>query len=263
MLLKYPNLSTFQACLPTVLITPGHHVVPAHVSHLVPQHVHTQLSRVLWADQIDKLRTAIESIKAFGATAAENFIKHFEDHGKLLLEYASHWEKWQISGGVEQMRFSVSKVAARSKDDPMSKEQDSTIKSSRAGQDVADRNSSTRVGARPPSADARGEGKGACRSIHIHFYIYPTLHFQVRPIRYLKQVWHLGGQSRKYKSKRGRRGRSRQERNPKGRSRSNEGHFFSILQLGLMFLQNCQLSKQPFGKLHLWMMLLGQIYGVD
>lgn len=89
--------------LPMVFLTRENHVVSPHVlSSAGP--FHEQVTKVFWADQIEKIKGAFEDTKAFGPAAAEEWVKGLEAQGKRSVADAVRWEKWYLVGGVHDMR---------------------------------------------------------------------------------------------------------------------------------------------------------------
>lgn len=65
----------------------------------------SQATKVFWGEQVENIKAEFEAVKKLGLAATEEWMKGLEARGKLALADASRWEKWFMSGGVQQMRM--------------------------------------------------------------------------------------------------------------------------------------------------------------
>ncbi|KAF7560958.1 hypothetical protein G7046_g3153 [Stylonectria norvegica] len=94
--------SVLLPALPAIFITDQLHVVS---SQAMQTGTLPQLTKVFWNDHLDQIKLDFEAVKMLGSAAAEEWLKGLELRGKRTLTDVSRWEKWDLSGGVRQMRM--------------------------------------------------------------------------------------------------------------------------------------------------------------
>lgn len=85
-----------------MFLTPENHVIPPCV--LASDPLETPPVKVFWHEHVENIKAEFEATKAFGSAAAEEWVKGLEAEGKHSLADASRWERWFLSGGVDEMR---------------------------------------------------------------------------------------------------------------------------------------------------------------
>lgn len=88
------------------------HVIPPRVMQsgtLPPQ---TQVIKIYWSKDLEKIKGEFEKVKMLGPAAAEEWIKGLEIRGKQSLVDVARWEKWDLAGGAQQTRLSFTSVKA-------------------------------------------------------------------------------------------------------------------------------------------------------
>lgn len=65
------------------------------------------VAKIYWPGQVQQIKTEFEAAKQLGSAAVEEWYKGLELRGKKAMADASRWEKWEIFGGVRQMRTSA------------------------------------------------------------------------------------------------------------------------------------------------------------
>ncbi|KAH7160169.1 hypothetical protein B0J13DRAFT_540561 [Dactylonectria estremocensis] len=96
--------------LPVVLITDQLHVIPPSVMQTRTLPSQSQVTKVFWSPHLEEIKSEFETVKLLGSAAAEEWVKGLEIRGKQALADASRWEKWDLAGGIHQMRTSLSSV---------------------------------------------------------------------------------------------------------------------------------------------------------
>jgi len=90
--------------LPMVFITAKMHVIAPQVLSVVTSPGKTQITKVFLGAHVEEIRLEFETVKGLGRAAAEEWVKGLDARGKKLLVDASRWERWFLSGGVQEMR---------------------------------------------------------------------------------------------------------------------------------------------------------------
>lgn len=67
----------------------------------------TQVTKFFWSEHINQIKNEFEQVKVLGSAATEEWVKGLEIRGKQALADASRWEKWQLAGGLNQVRVSL------------------------------------------------------------------------------------------------------------------------------------------------------------
>lgn len=101
--------------LPAGFLTTEMHVVAPQTMQGERSPIQGQLSKIYWKTQVDDIKAEFEEVKGLGSAAAEEWLKGLEVRGKLAVADASRWEKWDILGGVRQMRLPDTRVQAGSR----------------------------------------------------------------------------------------------------------------------------------------------------
>ncbi|KAF4995426.1 hypothetical protein FDECE_12797 [Fusarium decemcellulare] len=91
--------------LPPVLMTHQMHVLPPRVMQTGVLPPNTQVTKFFWSEHIEQIKNEFEQVKVLGSAATEEWIKGLEIRGKQALVDASRWEKWDLSGGLHQVRM--------------------------------------------------------------------------------------------------------------------------------------------------------------
>ncbi|OAQ91526.1 F-box-like domain-containing protein [Purpureocillium lilacinum] len=89
--------------LPMVFITAKMHVIAPQVLSVVTSPGKTQITKVFLGAHVEEIRLEFETVKGLGRAAAEEWVKGLDARGKKLLVDASRWERWFLSGGVQEM----------------------------------------------------------------------------------------------------------------------------------------------------------------
>lgn len=118
--------SVLLPALSVVFLTPEHHIIPPQVLYSESDIGQKHVAKVFWQDQIDKIKSVFETVKDLGPAAAGEWIKGLDSQGKRLLADAARWEKWHLSGGVNEMRSAPAR----------SKLNDQTTRSYKSSEDV-------------------------------------------------------------------------------------------------------------------------------
>ncbi|KAH7136584.1 hypothetical protein EDB81DRAFT_85448 [Dactylonectria macrodidyma] len=100
--------------LPVVLIMDQLHVIPPSVMQTRTLPSQSQVTKVFWSPHLEEIKSEFETVKLLGSAAAEEWVKGLEIRGKQTLADASRWEKWDLAGGVHQMRTCLSSVSSAS-----------------------------------------------------------------------------------------------------------------------------------------------------
>lgn len=118
MLLSSTTPSALLAGLPAGFLTSEMHVIAPQTIQGESSSIQGQLSKVYWKGQIENIKTEFDEVKGLGLAAAEEWLKGLEARGKQVRADASRWEKWDISGGVRQMRLTDTQAQAGSAPSP-------------------------------------------------------------------------------------------------------------------------------------------------
>ncbi|KAK7969781.1 hypothetical protein PG988_008854 [Apiospora saccharicola] len=90
--------------LPSVLLTEDTTILsPAALQNGQGQS-DLKLTKLFYARHIEELQEEFVAVKAMGLATAEEWLKGLEDRGKELRGDLSRWEKWELAGGIAQMR---------------------------------------------------------------------------------------------------------------------------------------------------------------
>jgi hypothetical protein len=68
----------------------------------------TQVTKFYWSEHINQIKNEFEQVKVLGSAATEEWVKGLEIRGKQALADASRWEKWELAGGLNQVRVPLS-----------------------------------------------------------------------------------------------------------------------------------------------------------
>ncbi|UNI15219.1 hypothetical protein JDV02_001774 [Purpureocillium takamizusanense] len=90
--------------LPMVFMSAQMHVIAPQVLSIVTSPGKLQITKVFLPSHVEDIRHEFEAVKSLGRAAAEEWVKGLDARGKKLLVDASRWERWFLSGGVQEMR---------------------------------------------------------------------------------------------------------------------------------------------------------------
>ncbi|RSM18615.1 hypothetical protein CDV31_002544 [Fusarium ambrosium] len=94
--------------LPPIFVTDQLHVLPPRVMQTGALPPNTQVTKFFWSEHINQIKNEFEQVKVLGSAATEEWVKGLEIRGKQALADASRWEKWELAGGLNYVRVSLS-----------------------------------------------------------------------------------------------------------------------------------------------------------
>lgn len=107
-LLSSTTPSLLLPALPPIFVTDQLHVLRPRVMQTGVLPPNTQVTKFYWSEHINQIKNEFEQVKVLGSAAAEEWVKGLEIRGKQALADASRWEKWELAGGLNQVRVSLS-----------------------------------------------------------------------------------------------------------------------------------------------------------
>ncbi|KAI8683868.1 hypothetical protein NCS57_00051600 [Fusarium keratoplasticum] len=107
-LLSSTTPSLLLPALPPIFVTDQLHVLRPRVMQTGVLPPNTQVTKFYWSEHINQIKNEFEQVKVLGSAATEEWVKGLEIRGKQALADASRWEKWELAGGLNQVRVSLS-----------------------------------------------------------------------------------------------------------------------------------------------------------
>ncbi|TVY75595.1 hypothetical protein LSUE1_G008463 [Lachnellula suecica] len=96
--------SPLMAALPFVFLTNELHVLPPSTLQSGHHPPTIQITKRFYNSQIEEIKKEFDNVKALGSATAEEWLKGLDERGKEKRNDAARWERWDLVGGVANMR---------------------------------------------------------------------------------------------------------------------------------------------------------------